>query len=446
MRGIHTLRGRLTAIAFVVALVAIAVLTIAFNVLLARSLDRDVDHRLRVQASAAATTVDARDGRLTVRDSSGDAALDRQVWVYEGSRAIERPAAAASLQRTADALAGRSRVFRDLPSAEFRFYALPISSGGRRLGTVVAGQALAAYDRTTDLALIGSLALGALLLAAVLALTSLLIGRALGRVRDLTRSAAEWSEHDDPRRFGSTPQPDELGELARTLDSLMDRVAASLRHEQRLSAELSHELRTPLARIIGEVELLERRERSAEERGEAYTAIARSANQMSEILETLMAAARADAGLGTGRSELTSTLQSLRRRWEESTDAARPVALELDTGGSRLVAGVDREVIERILSPLLDNGRRHARSRVRVDACEQEGRLVVTVSDDGPGIPADARERVFEPGVRLGDGNGSDGAGLGLALARRLARAAGGDVTAEPPNGGGAVVRVELPG
>jgi signal transduction histidine kinase len=280
----------------------------------------------------------------------------------------------------------------------------------------------------------------------VLALTSLLIGRALGRVRDLTRSAAEWSEHDDPRRFGSTPQPDELGELARTLDSLMDRVAASLRHEQRLSAELSHELRTPLARIIGEVELLERRERSAEERGEAYTAIARSANQMSEILETLMAAARADAGLGTGRSELTSTLQSLRRRWEESTDAAHPVALELDTGGSRLVAGVDREVIERILSPLLDNGRRHARSRVRVDACEQEGRLVVTVSDDGPGIPADARERVFEPGVRLGDGNGSDGAGLGLSLARRLARAAGGDVTAEPPEGGGAVVRVELPG
>ncbi|MEA2248597.1 MAG: hypothetical protein QOH46_3126, partial [Solirubrobacteraceae bacterium] len=261
MSRIHTLRGRLTAIAFVVALVAITVLTVAFNLLLARSLDHDANHRLRAQAAAASTTVVLHGGRLSLRESPDDAAIDRQVWVYDGRRAIERPVAQASVQRAADALAGHEHVFRDLPDRELRLYAAPVSAGGRRVGTVVAGQSLAAYDRTTDLALFGSLALGAVLLAATLALTSLLIGRALGRVHDLTRSAAEWSRHDDPRRFGSAPQPDELGELARTLDSMMDRVASSLRHEQRLSAELSHELRTPLARIIAEVELLERRER-----------------------------------------------------------------------------------------------------------------------------------------------------------------------------------------
>ncbi len=443
MRRIHTLRGRLTAIAFVVALVAIAVLTVAFNLLLARSLDHDADHRLRAQAAAATTTVVERAGRLTLRESPDDAAIDRQVWVFDGRRAVERPAASASVQRAADALAGQSQVFRDVPGRELRLYAAPVSAGGRRVGTVVAGQSLAAYERTTDLALVGSLALGTVLLAATLALTSLLIGRALARVHELTRSAAEWSEHDDPRRFGSAPQPDELGELARTLDSMMDRVASSLRHEQRLSAELSHELRTPLARIMAEVELLERRERSPQARADAYAAIARSAGQMSEILETLMAAARADAGLGAGRSELATTLESLRRRWDESPS---PVALELDTGGSRLVAGVDREVVERILSPLLENGRRYARSRVRVDARTAAGRLVVTVADDGPGIPDDACERIFEPGVRLGDGERSGGAGLGLSLSRRLARAAGGDVTAQPATGGGALVRVELPG
>ena len=105
-------------------------------------------------------------------------------------------------------------------------------------------------------------------------LTWITVGRALAPVREMTASAADWSEHDLAQRFGATPRPDELGELAKTFDALLDRVAASLRHEQRLSAELSHELRTPLARIMAEVELLQRRERPPEERAEAYASSA----------------------------------------------------------------------------------------------------------------------------------------------------------------------------
>ena len=81
-----------------------------------------------------------------------------------------------------------------------------------------------------------------------------------------------------------------------------------------------------------------------------------------------------------------------------------------------------------------------------LEAERVDGRVVVTVADDGPGVPPEARESVFEPGVRVGPENGHDGAGLGLALARRLARAAGGDVTAVPPRShAGAEMRVELP-
>ena len=109
MKRIHTLRGRLTAIAFVVALIAITVLTVAFNLLLARSLDHDADHRLRSQAAAATTTVVEHGGRLTLRESPDDAVLDRQVWVYDGRRAIERPAAPVSVQHAADALVGHTR-------------------------------------------------------------------------------------------------------------------------------------------------------------------------------------------------------------------------------------------------------------------------------------------------------------------------------------------------
>jgi two-component system, OmpR family, heavy metal sensor histidine kinase CusS len=111
-----------------------------------------------------------------------------------------------------------------------------------------------------------------------------------------------------------------------------------------------------------------------------------------------------------------------------------------------MYAGVDPEVVERIVVPLLENAGRYARSRVTVDAERVDGRVVVTVADDGPGVPADARESVFEPGVRAGLDTGHSGAGLGLPLARRLARAAGGDVTAVEPRAlRGAELRVDLP-
>jgi signal transduction histidine kinase len=437
MRRPRTLRGQFTAVGVALAAVTIAVLTVAFNVTLMRSADGDANSRLRSQAGAAATTMSLRGGRVVPRESPNDTAIDREVWIYQGTRPVERPPASADVQRAADALAGRAHAFHTLRDPDFRLYALPLTAAGRQVGTVVAGLSLAGYDRTTDLALSGSLLLAVVLLAAVAALTWIVVGRALSPVRDMTRSAASWSERGGAQRFGVTPRPDELGELATTFDTLLDRVAASLRHEQRLSAELSHELRTPLARITAEVELLQRRERAPTERAEAYAAMARSARQMSEILETLMAAARADSGLDSGHCDVASVLDDIAREWP-------PEGAELTTRvvDDAVSAGVDGEVVERILAPLLDNARRYARTHVELTAAAAGGRVLVTVADDGPGVPADALDRVFEPGVRVGDAHG--GAGLGLALARRLARAAGGDVSAERPDHG-AAFRVELP-
>lgn len=445
MRRFKTLRGRLTALALVSAAAAIAVLTIAFNVLLDRSLDGDAQSRLRAKAAAAATTVVSRGGRLAVRESPDDAAVDRQVWIYDGALVLERPPAGAAVQHAADALVGRVRVFHDVPGRDLLLYAAPITHRGRRVGTVVVGQSLAAYDRTTDVALIGSLVLAFVLLGAVYVVTRVTIGRALGPVRDMTRSAADWSEHDLERRFGPTPRPDELGDLAGTFDALLDRLAASLRHEQRLSAELSHELRTPLARIVAETELLQRRERSAEDRDAAFGVIGRSAEQMSRILETLMAAARADAQLERGRSDVGETLDRLADAWEPLL-AGHSVALDIRRPDGPLIAGVDEDVVERIVAPLLDNASRYARSRVVLGASAAGGRVVLTMTDDGPGIAADAREQIFEPGVRGETVNGHGGAGLGLSLARRLARAAGGDIAVVPGNrGSGAAFRIDLP-
>jgi len=420
----RTLRGRLTAAALVAATIAVALAVAAFNVLLVASVRSDVGQRLRTRAEAAATTVYLRDGRLGVRVRPAADALDARVWVFDGARPVLRAPAPPGLQRAAQRLAGRDRVFASSGDPDTRLYALAVRRGGRQVGTVVAAQPLDGYDHTIAAALVGSILLGVVLLAVVYAAAWMLAGRALAPVTEMTRTAAQWSEHDPDRRFGGRPRPDELGELARTFDALLDRLAAALRREQRLSAELSHELRTPLARITAEMELLQRRDRSPQERREAYDVVARSAEQMDRILATLMAAARAESAQERGRSALADAFTALDDEWRPVL-AGRGVALRVAPTGETV--GVDDGVVERIVSPLLDNAARHAAATVRLDARRAGTVVQVRVADDGPGVAAADRERVFEPGVRGAGANG-DGAGLGLALARRLARASGGEV------------------
>ncbi len=441
MRRPRTLRTRVTLLALLAAAVVVALLVGAFNVVLQSSLDRDVNRTLRSKAAAAVTTTSVTGGRVVVRDAPNDEAIDREVWVYEGRRAVVRPPGSAPLQRAADALALRGGGFASSPDGEARLHSVAISARGRRLGSVVVAESLEVYDRTTDVALAGSVALGGLLLLLVAALTWIATGRALHPVREMTRTAADWSAHDRERRFGPGPRPDELGELAGTFDALLDRLAASLRHEQRLSAELSHELRTPLARIAAEAELLGRRARSAEELEAGLRSIAGNAEEMAAILDTLMKAARAEAGLDRGRAQLESLLDRVATRWRPAF-AVRGIALEVDTPAG-LQVGVDAEVAERILTPLLQNAERHAVARVSLSAERTGTTVLIHLDDDGPGIPEELRDAVFEPGRTATNG---DGAGLGLALARRLARATGGDVEAVGDAAAkGAHLRIRLP-
>jgi signal transduction histidine kinase len=107
---------------------------------------------------------------------------------------------------------------------------------------------------------------------------------------------------------------------------------------------------------------------------------------------------------------------------------------------------VEGEVVERILSPLLENAARFARERIVLDIRSVDGEVVFEVRDDGPGVQPADRERIFEPGYRGAQGRGDahTGAGLGLSLVRRLARAAGGEVQAQAPQAG-ASFAVRLP-
>jgi signal transduction histidine kinase len=261
----------------------------------------------------------------------------------------------------------------------------------------------------------------------------------------MTRQAATWSERDLDQRFGLGKPRDELTELAATLDGLLDRLAASLRREQRFSAELSHELRTPISRVIAEVELALRRERDPEDYRAALEVVHRSAEQLSRIVDALVAAARAEAGPVKGTSdayevaaEATAACAGLAAEYE--------IALDLDAPADPVRLGVDPDLAERILQPVVENACRYGATRVHVSIERRDSTVRYEVTDDGPGVADDEGDRIFEPGVRgrVGESSHSVGAGLGLALARRLARSVTGDVEAMPAARGGSFL-VRLP-
>ncbi|MGW5349791.1 sensor histidine kinase [Streptomyces sp. NPDC004031] len=443
----RTLRGRLALLALAVTAVWVTVLTVAANLVLGAQLRGQADDLLRTRSAAVAATIEARaDGRIVVHEPGDDRALDIGVWVYQGGTAVERPAAPEALQRAADRLAGRSAVFADTaePVAN-RLYALPVMApaGGRQVGTVVATVALDPYRSTARYVLLSSTGLALALLACVYPVARSVAGRALQPVGAMSAQAAEWSEHGVSRRFGTHRRPRELAHLAGNLDGLLDRLAALVRHEQQLTAELSHELRTPLARITAEAEWLTARPRSRAEQAASHEAIAASAAAMAQICQALLADARAGTA-DPGRCAPAEVAASLARRRAEAAPGAVPVTV---TGGP-VTADVPAALVERILTPLLDNAARYSSREILVECVPAQGGARVHVSDDGPGVSAALGPAAFEAGRRADPGDGHDGAGLGLALARRLARNAGGDITlaASPGPLGGAHFVVTLPG
>jgi signal transduction histidine kinase len=252
----------------------------------------------------------------------------------------------------------------------------------------------------------------------------------------MTEQAEAWSEHDLDRRFGLGEPHDELTRLASTLDRLLDRIAASLRHERRFSAELSHELRTPLAKVTAEAELALRRQRDPEEYREALTEILGNARQIARIVDALLAAAQQDAS-PRGVSDGVEVAHA-------AADACRPVAeergieLTIDGGRQRYPVGVDADLAERILHPVIDNACRYGRSVVSLSLARANGAVLFTVADDGPGVSAEEAETIFEPAVRGRAGlAAAPSAGLGLALARRLARSVSGDIQSVSSGNGG---------
>ena len=426
MKPLGIRRRLLLAVVAVVA-VAVAALLLGFNVLLQSTLDKSSKDLLRARAAEQVSLLRASGGELTLLDAPDAAGPEANAWVFSHGRVLEKPRAGARINAQAHRLAGSSKRFVDVADSDTRLYAAPIVIDRKQLGTVVVAGSLAPYEETRRVALIASLVFGGLLLILVAFAARWLLASSLRPVGRMTRQAATWSERDADQRFAVGEPYDELTELAATLDGLLDRLAASLRHEQRFSSELSHELRTPIARVLAESELALRRDRPPEEYRAALEIVHRNAEQLARIVDALVAAARHEATGVRGTADAYTVASDA-----SSGLGDHEVDLEVEDPGAPVRLGIDADLAERILQPVLENACRYGASRVRVSIERRDSTVRYLVADDGPGVGDDERETIFEPGVRgrVGEARGLDGAGLGLSLARRLARSAAGDVEA----------------
>ncbi|HST39349.1 MAG TPA: HAMP domain-containing sensor histidine kinase [Conexibacter sp.] len=437
------LRDRVTLATAVVLAGGLAVLSAGALLLLVGQLDHDVSSTLSERADAQLAAVVEVDGRPVVRPA-GDGVLDEQNWVFDADGVVLRqPRASEAVAAAARDLAGVTRATERDIGEDVRLRAEPVEApgGGAPIGTVVVGVSLGPYERTEHLALLAVVFLDVCIVAFGALLARRAVGKALRPVADMTGQAAEWSEHDLDRRFDLGPPRDELTALSATLDALLARIAASVRREQRFSAEMAHELRTPLAGVRGEAELALGAAGMPPEVQAALKQVLRGADRMQGVIDALLAAARGEDGGGGVGDAVSAARRAVEAAERVAADAG--VTLTLAGGDARdaLAVAAEQQLVSQALAPLLDNAIRHARSTVEVRLRRTDGSVLVEVLDDGDGIAADAVETIFAPGA-----SSSGGAGLGLPLARRIARSAGGDVVATPAAAsGGGQLTLRLP-
>jgi two-component system, OmpR family, sensor kinase len=457
------IRWRLTVFnALSIGLILVA-LGLSLFLFLRHSLYSGVEYAARQEAELAARTVGAGENldpdeaeRLSlsgvfvvVRDGEGQI-------LYQTLNSVPRQEIQDSLWPRAlkrDSPVGGEADYS--PSAPDYVYAVPVNLPDGEARVVEAGRS---YESATDTLE----TFGAILVVGILAVLLLSVGgayllarAALSPVDAVVGSARQIGESDLSKRLPVVHPKDEIGRLTTTINDLLARLEVAfarreeaLSRQQHFAADASHELRTPLTSIAGYAQML--RDWGLEDpktAREGVAAIQEESERMGELVESLLALARGDAGapleLAPGDLDAVAT---------ETVKAARAavdgkVAVEYAPSGEPAEASFDRARIRQAASILLDNAVKYTpeEGTVVVNVGQENGWVWFKVSDTGIGIPADELPLVFERFHRVDPSRAEGGAGLGLSIARQIARAHGGEIEAESEPGEGSSFVLRLP-
>ncbi len=274
-------------------------------------------------------------------------------------------------------------------------------------------------------------------------------GHTLRPIQEIGKVAERIAAGDRARRINVHEADSELGKLATVLNTTFDKLDKAFEQQVHFTADASHELRTPVSVILTQTQLALSRERAAAEYRESLAVCQRAAERMRGLINTLLDLARAD---GTG-FDLTLTDCDLRRMADSAIDlvgtlaAQKETKLQVDVDAIHLKG--DSSKLEQVLVNLLQNAILHnpPGTQVCLSIHPKEGYAEMRVSDDGIGIPAEARPRLFDRFFRVDKSRSSatGGSGLGLAICKTIVEAHHGAITLENKDNKGTEFRVLLP-
>jgi signal transduction histidine kinase len=309
--------------------------------------------------------------------------------------------------------------------------------------TILVGAGSEAIESTVQTVIVLLAGAAPIVIAVAAGATYRLVRRSLRSVDAIRTRVADISSSDLAERVPVPSKYDEISALAITMNEMLARIEAGHDAQRRFVGDASHELRSPVAAIISALDVAAVHPELLDEELAAST-LRPEAHRMESLVEDLLLLARADErGLTLRRKDVDLddvASNEVGRLLRETS-----LIIDADLVPTRLVG--DPGGLSRVLRNLLENAARHAASRVELRVHPEGANAVVTVGDDGQGIPAADRTRVLDRFVRLDSDRARSrgGTGLGLAIVAEVVAAHGGNVMIGDRPGGGALVTVQLP-
>jgi signal transduction histidine kinase len=448
-----SIRARLLLIGIAGLAGALLIGGLLLYAVLAASLGRSVDSTARASAQQVALLVDS--GRVPdpvpVSGSQVVQVLDAHGRVVAGSVTADRLTSLVTPDELQRALAGEQVVVpgsRSGLSGRLQVVVVPAGAAvatGREFSVVAAAPTgdIEQSARTLRTLLLW---IFPLLLAVLAVIAWRVIDAALAPVEALRQGAERIDDSSsESERLPVPPTRDEVSALATTLNAMLDRMTVARRKQRAFIADAAHELRSPLASMRTQLEVAQR----LGEGGDLPAELLADVDRLTLLVDDLLLLARGDDAAATHPSSPVDVVALLADVASRYGSARVPVRTAPGLAGHRLQTWGPVGELTRALSNLVDNAVRHARTGVVLDATSVANQVEVTVTDDGHGISAEDRERVFDRFTRLDEARDRDsgGSGLGLPIARALLRRSGGEVRLEDAGPGlRAVVRLPAKG